>query len=258
MQKLFARNPTHVTTALWIIGFPMILGFYSLSNTSNTGQFQNLTIFFMLYVASLLAIVFIHVDAFDLRTTAQKLRAFWTDDIDRRRLGWIGIGIIGVFAVVGLTLAIGTNIAPSAIPIIQILGIALAGCVMMFCFLKTNSILVPIIIHGTYNSFIVFLQQMPLSLSPGQLNSLPISVPQIGVNFFQNSQVFGRLYSEFIWQYTLVATGEEFLKLAVLYFSIGAIAGKWLPKGVTLLISAVISIAIWTSFHSVVAIKLVH
>lgn len=257
MQKFASNNPTHVTTLLWIIGFPMILGFYSLSNTDNSAQFQNLTIFFELYIASLVAIMFIHVDAFDLKTNARKLRAFWTDDIDRKRIGWIGVGIVGVFSVVGITLAAGQNIAPNEIPVIQILGIGLAGIVMMYCFLKTNSIMVPIIIHGTYNSFIVFLQQVPLSLSPSQLNSIPISVPTIGINFFQSSATFGRLYSEFIWQYTLVATAEEFLKLAVLYFMIGAIAGRWLPKGVTLIIAAAVSIAVWVSFHSIVAIKLV-
>ena len=62
------------------------------------------------------------------------------------------------------------------------------------------------------------------------------------------------LVSVFIWKFTLVATAEEFLKLAILVFVVVLINGYFASKGVSVIIGAGVAIIFWTSLHLVNAI----
>ena len=128
---------------------------------------------------------------------------------------------------------------------------------MMIAFLKTHALLVPIIIHGTYNSLIVFLQQTRFELVGGieQFSAVGeerilLGVNEIGIGF----QGVSNIFSEFIWQFTLVSTAEEFLKLAILVFVVILINGFFNSKGLSVIIGAGVAVLFWSSLHLISAI----
>ena len=43
---------TPVTTIVWVLALPMVLGFYALSNIENEVEFKTLNTFFILYLSS--------------------------------------------------------------------------------------------------------------------------------------------------------------------------------------------------------------
>jgi len=168
-------------------------------------------------------------------------------------LKWLGVGITFVFLSIALVLSTANNLNPEELQTVQLIGIAIAGFIMMFAFLKTHAILVPIIIHGVYNGFVTVIQQTPLSitgLTQAQLDSLPV-ISEIGINL----SAFPALYNEVLWQITIVATAEEFLKIAIL------VGGVWILNGVfranatfSIVASAVVTVVFWTYLHTVNAI----
>jgi len=164
---LNTKSATRVSTLIWVLALPMILGFFALSNIQNEVEFRTLQTFFILYLASGFGILLAMSNIFNIADSAKQLGAFWTNDIDANGFKWILIGIIGVFAVAGITLTIGAGLEREQLLMAQVATIFLAGLVMLVAFLQTNALLVPIIIHGVYNSFVVFLRETGFALVGG-------------------------------------------------------------------------------------------
>lgn len=243
-----------VSLLLIIIALPMIISFYGLSNISegNETEFKTLTLFFLIYLGFGFGLLFTQVNLAGLKQKSDELELFWTNEIDKNGVIWVIIGVIGVFASVALVLTLGQGLDQNGLRNAQILGILLAGFIMITAFLKTNSLLVPVIIHGVYNSFIVYLQYTKFELVGGLTGfaSVPISVPQIGIGF----QGFADLYSEIIWQFFLVAIAEEFLKLGVLVFVVILLYGVWKSKSLAVIVGAVIAVIFWSILHQIQAL----
>jgi len=230
-------NKSRVSTLIWVLIIPMIIGFFALSNIDNEIQFRTLNVFFILYLASGFGIFLAMANVFNIADSAKKLSVFWTNDIDSKGLTWILIGIVGVFASVGLTLTIASGASADGILIAQVTGIGLAGVVMMVTFLQTNALLVPIFVHGFYNSVVVFLRVTGFDVVGGtnqfsiaEGSKLFLSVNEIGIGLGQTAD----LISEVIWQFTLVATAEEFLKLGILVVVVLIIHGRFQDRGLAI------------------------
>ena len=254
---LSSQNVTRVSTVIWVLALPMILGFFALSNIQNEVEFRTLQTFFFLYLGSGAGILFAQANLGKMGDRAKDLNVFWTNDIDVRGLIWITVGIIFVFGSVFLTLSLASGASEESLRTAQFAGIFIAGIIMMVAFLKTNALLVPIIIHGVYNSTVVYLNRTGFNIVGGtsQFNVAPnqpilLGVNEIGVGF----QGVSDLFSEFIWQFTLVATAEEFLKLAILVFVIVLINGFFQSRGISVWIAGGVAVVFWSSLHLVNAI----
>ena len=252
MQTIVTKKITGVTTTVWILAIPMILGFYALSNIDNDVEFKTLNTFFILYLSSGFGILMAQSNIRGWKNHMEDLQIFWTNDIDRNGIKWIGLGLLGIFVSVGLTLALGSGLDANGLRYVQAGGILLAGIMMMIAFLKTNAILVPIIIHGVYNSFVVFLKKTSFEVIGGTegFAGIPIRVPEIGIGF----KGLADLYSEMIWQFFLVATSEEFLKLGILIMGTLLVYNQWQSKGMAVFLSAGVSVVFWTLLHSIQAL----
>jgi len=254
---LNARNVTRVSTVIWVLALPMILGFFALSNIQNETEFRTLQTFFFLYLGSGVGILFAQANLGGTGERAKDLNIFWTNDIDINGLVWITIGIFTVVASIFLLLFAISGGDADTIRNGQFVGIFIGGIIMMIAFLKTHALLVPIIIHGTYNSLVVYLQATSFELVGGieQFASIGgdrviLGVNEIGIGF----QGVSNIFSEFIWQFTLVATAEEFLKLAILVFVVILINGFFKSTGLSVIIGAGVAIMFWSSLHLVSAI----
>ncbi len=251
------RTGTRVSTLIWVLALPMILGFFALSNIGNEVEFRTLQTFFILYLASGFGILLAMSDVFNIADSAKKLAVFWTNDIDLNGIVWIVIGIIGVFSVVGLTLTFGAGQSAEDLIFTQVASIFFAGVIMMIAFLRTNSLLVPIIIHGVYNSFVVFLRQTGFELVGG-VSSFAVAEGEpvfLGVNEVNvGIGATADLASEFIWQFTLVATAEEFLKLGILVLVVLLIHGAFRNRGFAIIVGAITSVVFWTNLHLIQAL----
>ena len=250
-------NVTRVSTVIWVLALPMILGFFALSNIQNELEFRTLQTFFFLYLGSGMGILFAQANLGGTGERAKDLNIFWTNDIDLNGLLWIAIGIFTViFSIFALLFAISGQDAET-IRNGQFVSIFIGGIIMMVAFLRTNALLVPIIIHGTYNSLVVYLEQTQFAIIGGieQFSAVGegrviLGVNEIGIGF----QGISNIFSEFIWQFTLVATAEEFLKLAILVFVVILINGFFKSTGLSVVIGAGVAILFWTSLHLVSAI----
>lgn len=253
------RNPTatRVSTLIWVLALPMILGFFALSNIQNEVEFRTLQTFFILYLASGFGILLAMSNIFNIADSAKQLGAFWTNDIDGNGFKWILIGIIGVFAVAGITLTIGAGLEREQLLMTQVATIFLAGLVMLVAFLQTNALLVPIIIHGVYNSFVVFLRETGFALVGGSQqfdlaggDPIFLGVNEVGVSLGGGFD----LASEIVWQFTLVATAEEFLKLGVLILVVLLIHGAFKNRGLAVIAGGITSLIFWTNLHLIQAL----
>lgn len=251
------QTVTRVSTVIWVLALPMILGFFALSNIDNEIQFRTLQTFFFLYLGSGVGILFAQANLGGTGERARDLNIFWTNDIDLKGLIWIGGGIFAVFVSVFAILLVASGGDIEVLRNAQFAGILIAGIVMMVAFLQTNALLVPIIIHGVYNSTVVYLNRTGFSIVGGtqQFAVAPdqqilLGVNEIGIGF----QGVSDLFSEFIWQFTLVATAEEFLKLAILVFVVILINGFFQSKGFSVIVGAGVAVIFWTSLHLVNAI----
>ncbi len=239
-------------TIVWVLFLPAILAFYGLQN-AETANFAVLNLFFIIYIGSGFGLLLAQVTLITSRNSPEELQDFWTMDIDKNGLKWLGIGIVLVFISIALILSSANNLSPEGLQGVQLTGIAVAGFIMMFAFLKTHAILVPIIIHGVYNGFVTVIQQTPLAitgLTQSQLDSLP-AISEIGIRL----SAIPALYNEVLWQITIVATAEEFLKIAIL------VGGVWILNGIfranatfSIVISAGIAVVFWTYLHTVNAL----
>ena len=254
---LNARNVTRVSTVIWVLALPMILGFFALSNIQNEVEFRTLQTFFFLYLGSGVGILFAQANLGGTGDRAKDLNIFWTNDIDINGLVWITIGIFTVVASIFVILFSLSGADADTIRNGQFVGIFIGGVIMMVAFLKTHALLVPIIIHGTYNSLVVYLQQTQFAIVGGieQFSTVGeerilLGVNEIGIGF----QGVSNIFSEFIWQFTLVATAEEFLKLAILVFVVILINGFFKSSGLSVLVGAGVAVLFWSSLHLVSAI----
>ena len=121
------------------------------------------------------------------------------------------------------------------------LGIFFSGLVMGIQLILTHSILVPILTHGIYNSIVVLLRES------GGLATFPISVPEIGLTL----QGFSDLGAEIIFQNVLVASSEELFKTFIIAFFVVATTGTFSSKGHMVWLGMVVSVILWTLYHSI-------
>ena len=102
-----------------------------------------------------------------------------------------------------------------------------------------------------YNSFVITLKQGAFEVATF-LQQTPIRVPEVGIGI----QGLSSLYSEIIWQFMLVATAEEIMKIAILVFVVLALTARFPRNRTPTYIGAGVAIGLWGIMHTIQALSI--
>lgn len=231
-----------IMTWLWLSMGALFALFSFIANINNDVQLKTAEVFSFLYLfCFILLLALPQMDKFRNRMAADDGSThFWLQDVSTDKLWWIGIGLIGVFASSYLTASLN----------VPIIGIFASGIFMMIAFLRTKSILIPIMIHGIYNAVVILLQSGLVAGSFFAQSAIQTSVPIIGIS----NNGLPPLASEMIFQFLLVATAEELLKVLVISFFVVNVKGGFNPTRTTTWIAALVSVGFWTILHAIQAL----
>lgn len=239
------RKSTGITN--WIFfGLAIItVMVFLLGNVSSceSVQFCATTIFFIVFIGSLtmLTLLWLISPQIKQRLENNNVKLFFMQDITFKKLLLIipGLLLVLTFSYLATSFNNGSSdILENPAPFV---GIFLSGLVMGVQLILTHSILVPILTHGIYNSMVVMLRE-----STG-LATFPITVPEIGMSI----KGFSDLGSEIIFQNVLVASSEELFKTFIIAFFVVAVAGSFNSKGKLVWAGMIISVLLWTLYHSI-------
>jgi len=162
----------------------------------------------------------------------------WFNDLGREGLRWVALGVLALLVAgwsTSLTLPYPLNAYAAAF---------VSGLVMFHLLFTTGSILVPILVHGTFNTIVVLQPLFTQYLS--WIAGVSMFVPSLGLTVSDLSEKA----SEVVLQYTFVAPAEEFLKTALasallLQGSILLLRERW--------VAAAVAVAVWMSWHAYLA-----
>lgn len=224
----------------------IIIFFFLLQNVSlcSAQLFCSTQVFFTILIASFLMLVTIFVLQFIDHKKAQNMASanlvlFFFKNWQWKNLLYIpaGVGLAFLGAYVGSILNQ------------PLVSITLAGLVMGIFLYRTNSVIIPILIHGIYNSFVVFFESFPQG---SLLHSFGLSTNNIVPSLGNNLSTISGLTNEMVFQLFLVAIAEEIFKVFMIVLIVVSTEGKFDTKNnfVTWL-ALFISIGIWVVFHSI-------
>ncbi|MCV0393637.1 MAG: hypothetical protein K5790_10185 [Nitrosopumilus sp.] len=144
---------------------------------------------------------------------------------------------IGVLFLVSIVL----HNAGNDFAVLMFAGILLGGLLMI-----TRAIIIPIVVHGTYNS-IIYLDSKGLLGNTGLPSDLPINVPLINAQI----ELFGEVTPEIVFQYALTATGEEMLRAFFIGGFLLASSGDFETKKLNFIAGILVSGTAWAVMHAI-------
>lgn len=232
--------------AVWTYYFTgfIFLSLSLLSQYKNGLQFNGVVIFALLWVAGMILLITLpqtkHKEKLE---TSSGLGSFWMESPDKHVIWILPVGFGGVVLASYLGSIINNPLA----------GIFGSGVVMIIALFFTRSILIPIIIHGSFNVFVILGQSgylgnsiVPLALNP----SFSYSVPQITTNISSIAPILTQVLSQLF----IVAPSEEVLKIACLAGFIVMFKGFYSESSAIKWLAAIGSLLVWTYLHYVQAI----
>lgn len=249
------RTLTGLTNALWFGTGVLIVIFFLLGNIETTLDFRTTVAFGFAYLFSWFYLKYLESNfrgckARVCRDPKNSPDAFWQADLTKRNLIWVPLGAAGVFGAVILT-------APLPPPFGTIAGIGLSGAIMMAILLRFNAVLLVIFIHGIYNGLVVSIQLGFIKtggltfLAP--LSQSPLNVPVVG--FGASFDQLANVATEVIFQFMLVSTSEELLKVALTAFFIIAFRGFFSQQGGIKYLAGGLAVSVWVVLHTIQAIS---
>lgn len=230
------------TIAWYIVGF-IFIAYTLLVNFQNSQlQFNSTLIFAFLWFGGLALLHIIPMRHFERLQGEDELGPFWMENpAGLKSLALVVGGFIGVLAI---SYVAATQNQP-------FWGIFFSGFVMLFVLFETRSILAVIVIHGAFNALVLLVQAGILGNSLIPLTTSGVGmIPIIGNNIPNIAPIF----SEIGFQFFLVATAEEVLKIVAIAGFIIMLKGyyqedtyfKWIGGGA--------AVTIWAYLHYIVSI----
>lgn len=210
----------------WLCIMPYFIGLVFLSYYGGT-KLESALIFIVMGFFSLFA-------AHKAHSAGIKPFKWWDGEFNKQDLKFIGIGYGSLLAIV---LAITHVFGGGAIAIlVALIG---GGVMLYFTMYKGQTVLVPLIVHGTYN--VTALALASASIMP--LSAFGLYVP----NFAFEAGRPVDFITLIILQYGFVSFGEEFLKISL---ALGIFA---FTKNKNLGIA--VSIIMWAILHSILSYR---
>lgn len=236
-QRLFGMS----TMVWYIIGFIFVAYTLLINYTNNQLQFNSTLIFVFLWVGGLFLLHIIprtrhyeHIEGTD------ELGPFWMEN-PVHRYWMIPAGFFGVLGV-SYVAAIANQ---------PFWGIFFGGFIMLFILFETRAILAVILIHGAFNSLVLGIQSGFLGNSLIPLATTGIGmIPIIG----NGIPMIAPIFSEIGFQFFLVATAEEVLKIVVIAGFIILFKGYYQENTPFKWIGGGFAVTIWSYMHYIVSL----
>lgn len=148
----------------------------------------------------------------------------------------VPVGLVTVFASSIILSGVGQDFSA-----LMVAGIVIGGSLFI-----TRSIIIPILIHGAYNS-IIYLNSIGVLGNIGIPDNLPITVPLINAQINQ----FGEIVPEVVFQFGLTATGEEMFRVLLIAGFLLASSGEFATKKLHFIIGIIVAGTAWAVFHAI-------
>lgn len=244
-EEKYGMNGIGWATISWyVIGF-IFSGFTLLFNYNNPQAQFNSTLIFTFLIVGGLVILEIISRKFEESVHTEEEMPFWMENPQ----GWKTLGLVigGFIGVLGISW-----VAASINPPQPFWGIFFSGFVMLYVLFETRSILCVILIHGAFNSLVLAIQAGWVGGSLIPLASTGINmIPVIGTTIPNIAPIFTQIG----FQFFLVATGEEILKVVAIAGFIIMLKGlyqedtwfKWIGGGA--------AVTIWSLLHYIVSLN---
>lgn len=247
MVQALTRKVTSGHQILVYVMFSVIvITFLLLTDIETDAPFKGNLIFFLMLLGSfffLFAVSFTPIFERKLGGEHSARLFFFTDVSLGKFIIWIPVGVLGSFGIALISQNLGLDSTFASL-----ISIAGSGTVMMIIFFVTKTIMIPIIIHGTFNVIVIALRDGILQ-SVGVVQEL-FPIPDVGITTFQ----FNQFATDVLIQYTLVAPAEEMLKMLVIAFVVLGIPSARFKDGIAKYIGAFFALLIWSSFHAIQAV----
>lgn len=232
-----------MSTIVWyIIGFIFVAYTLLVNFTSEQVQFNSTLIFAFLFFGGIILLHIIPARHGERVQGEDELGPFWMENPS----GWKSLILVvgGFFGILGISYVAASAQQP-------FWGIFFSGFVMLFVLFETRAILAVILIHGAFNSLVLAIQAglVGNSLTPLATSGVGM-IPIIG-NYIPN---IAPIFSEIGFQFFLVATAEEVLKIVAIAGFIIMLKGyytedthfKWIGGGA--------AVTLWAFLHYIVSI----
>ena len=248
MLKNFQNNRVVVSggvqTAIYLMLSVIVVLFFSLGSLNDGTEFRSTVIFMTVLMASYLLLLGLSVSpSIGKYFKGKNVQLFFQHDITTGHLLWIPIGFVLAF---GFSLMVNNLGLPQTEQ--AIIAIGGSGAIMMFIFFRTGSILIPIIIHGLFNTVVIILSSDLVNFNV--LSNTPIQIPEIGISFGS----LNSLASESIFQFFLVAPSEEMFKMLVIAFILAITKNQFDNKSPMVYVAGAFAVTIWTSYHLIASL----
>ena len=212
-------------------------------NLCESTSFCATSIFMFVWTGSFIMLIALYIISQNAKEAwrGKNVLLFFLQGITTQKLVWIPIGLAGVLLISYLSTSIDQ-------PYGSYIGIIGSGMIMLVAFYATNAILIPILIHGIYNSIVVTLQT----------DFGTIFIPAVvGGDFFSNffTQIgLGDYFTQVFFQIAVVANAEEFFKVFVIAFILVSTKGKFATDSGSKWVAGIFSVLIWAVYHSIASI----
>lgn len=222
----------------------IVVLFFALGAINDGTEFRSTIIFMTVFMASYLLLLGLSTSpSIGQFFKGKNVQLFFQHDITLGHMLWIPIGFVMAF---GFSLFVNNLGLTDTVQ--ALIAIAGSGAIMMFIFFRTGSILIPILIHGLFNSVVIILSSNLLGFKI--LSNTPIPVPEIGVSVGS----LNTLASESVFQFFLVAPSEEMFKMLVIAFFLAITKNQFDNKGSMVYVAGAFAVTIWTIYHLISAI----
>lgn len=232
-DKVIVAGYLQLHIYLFLMG--TVISFLFLDDLNEEADFRALQLFIGIFVFFFMLHISLAVASkFTKRINGDVAYSWFQHDVTLGSLFWVPVGIGVAFGLAMLIGNLGLSQDDSAL-----YSIYASGFVMMAIFVRTKAILIPIIIHGAFNSLVIFIS------SPAVAFNTAIPVPEIGLQL----GTLSRLATESISQFFVVAPAEEMLKMGgiTMWLLIGE--GKFNPKSWKFYAGATVTVVWWGSLH---------
>ncbi len=231
-----------VQLAIYLMLAVIVILFFALGAINDDTEFRSTIIFMTVFMASYLLLLGMSTSpAIGKFFKGKNAVLFFQHDVTIGHLLWVPIGFVMAFGFSLFASNLGLDSTTSAI-----ISIGGSGAIMMGIFFRTGSILIPILIHGAFNSAVIVMSSSIVNFKI--LASVPI--PEIGVNLGS----IPTLASESIFQFFLVATSEELFKMLVIAFVLAVTKNQFDNKGIMVYFAGAFAVILWTSYHLILAV----
>lgn len=233
-----------VQTAIYLMLSVIVVLFFALGSLNDGTEFRATVIFMLVLMSSYMLLLGLATSpSIGKYFKGKNAQLFFQHDITTGHLLWIPIGFLVSFVFSLFVNNMGLPQTEQAM--IAIIG---SGSIMMFIFFRTGSILIPIMIHGLFNTVVLILSSGITGFTV--LSNTPIPIPEIGVTL----GTLQPLISESVFQFFLTAPSEEMFKMLVIAFVLAITKNQFDSKSPIVYFAGAFSVSIWSLFHLISAL----